>query len=523
MAHPTGFESLSTAVQASFGWGQSAPLPVVFIIDCIHARASESTLIGDLTYEMSYETKAGEDSLMARKHGVRGPNQLSAVEFRRKLRQPGLHTDGAGLYLRVGKEGLRASWIFIFHLHGRRREIGLGSTVSVSLARAREKAAEVRELVDRDIDPIEARRAKRVIPTFGKVADDWMQAQTPNVKSAKSIARWKRAIGAEGYAKSLRAKRVDAITTDDLLVVLRPIWHTKATTARTVRVYVEAVLDAAKALKLRSGDNPAAWAGNLEPLLGTSRRSAKGHAAIPWRAMPEFMVQLRSKTTLSAQALQFIILTAARTSEVLKATWGEIDLQARTWNVPAERMKMGAAHAVPLSEAAAAILRELRPENPNPAAFVFGGRKPLSNMTAAMLLRRLGRTETVHGTARSSFRDWAGSATHYPRELAEEALAHAVGDATERAYRRETALERRRPMMEDWALFLAGQLAPVGHKEDPAPTQPASTHEQVPTKSLGPVGEPGTGEPIPAAAPKVRRRRQVENPYQATMFGEAPN
>lgn len=400
---------------------------------------------------------------MAQKYGKRGPNQLTVLQLRQKLSEPGLHTDGAGLYLRVGSAGRRRSWLAIYHIDGRRREIGLGSADVVSLARAREKAAEVRELVDRGVDPIDAKRAKRAILTFGEIADQWIETQTPNVRSDKSVARWKRALAEGGYSQPLRRLRVDKVTVDDILGVLRPIWHAKATTARNVRVYIEAVLDAAKARKQRTGDNPASWSGNLEPLLGAVRRSSKGHAAVPWRAMPDFMLVLREKRTPAASALEFIILTAARTSEVLNATWSEIDLTARTWTLPANRMKMGIEHTVALSDTALAILSRVRPEKPRADAFVFGGEKPLSNMAAAMLMRRLDRIETVHGF-RSSFRDWAGSGTNYPRELAEEALAHAVGDATERAYRREAAIERRRPLMNDWAQFLAGDLSPVGHK-----------------------------------------------------------
>ncbi|WP_342249693.1 tyrosine-type recombinase/integrase [Sphingomonas sp. OTU376] len=384
------------------------------------------------------------------------------LQLRQKLKEPGLHSDGAGLYLRVGSSGRQRSWLAIYHLDGRRREIGLGSADVVSLARAREKAVEVRELVDRGEDPIGTKRAKRAILTFGEVADQWIEAQTPNVRSDKSIARWKRALAKDGYSQSLRGMRVDKVSVDDVLGVLRPIWHSKATTARNVRVYIEAVLDAAKARKLRAGENPAAWTGNLEPLLGAVRRSSRGHAAVPWRVMPEFMAKLREKSSLAGIALDFIILTAARTSEVLNATWSEIDLELRTWTVPAARMKMGVEHTVALNDSALALLRRVRPEEPNDGAFIFGGEKPLSNMAAAMLMRRLGRSETVHGF-RSSFRDWAGSSTSYPRELAEEALAHAVGDATERAYRREAAIERRRPLMADWDRFLAGGLAPISH------------------------------------------------------------
>lgn len=414
------------------------------------------------------------EAVLAKKFGNRGLNQMSAVEYRRRLLVPGLHTDGGGLYLKVGKKPGHASWISIFHFGQRRREIGLGSTDTVTLARAREKAREVREMVDRGIDPIDAKRAARSVKTFGEVADDWIAAQTPNVKSDKSIARWRRAIGPGGYSDALRKKPADAVTTEDVLAVLRPIWHSKATTARTVRTYIEAVLDAAKAHKLRAGDNPAAWRGNLEPLLGAPKRSTEGHAAVPWRTLPAFMVELRNREALAASLLDFIMLTAARTTEAREATWDEIDFERNVWTVPAVRMKSSAEHSIPLSSGALAILRRLRPAKCKADAFIFGGAKPLSNAAAAMLMRRLGRTETVHGTARSGFRDWAGSATDYPRELAEEALAHAVGDATERAYRRESALERRRPMMEDYCRFLGSEIK-SGEQPLTAPAAPPAT------------------------------------------------
>lgn len=438
------------------------------------------------------------EAILARKFGSRGLHQMSSVEFRRKVRQPGLHTDGGGLYLRVGKEGRQASWIAVYHLAERRREIGLGSADTVTLARAREKAVEVRELVDRGVDPIETRRAARSIPSFGKVADDWIKAQTPTVKSDKSVARWNRAVGKGGYAEPLRKRPINLITTDDVLGVLEPIWHNKIATAKNVRCYIENVLDRAKAQKLRVGDNPAAWEGNLEALLGTAKRTDERHAALPWLQMPAFWSDLTKRDACSARdALQFTILTVARTSETIEMKAEEVDLGNRVWTIPAERMKAGIKHEVPLNEAAIGVLLRRGIERLKPDDFVFPGAGKsghLSNMAMLILLqKRMGRFETVHGF-RSSFLDWCGDGTHHPRELAEMALAHGLDSDAEAAYRRGRALEKRRVIMEEWQAFLEGRLAPVGH-------------------------EPKVATPAPIASkPKQVSRKAEANAYQTVLF-----
>jgi len=258
---------------------------------------------------------------------------------------------------------------------------------------------------------------------------------------------------------------VNQITTEDVLAVLQPIWLIKAETASRVRGRIEKVLDAAKAKGLREGENPARWRGHLDHLLPRRPRLQRGHhAAMPWRQVPEFIVRLRESCSMAALALEFVILTAARSGEVLRsvregqvmgACWDEIDYQSRVWIIPAVRMKAAREHRVPLSDRALAILEEA--EKSRQGKFIFLGQRgdqPLSEMALAMLLRRMGvMRATVHGF-RSSFRDWAGETTSFPREIAEAALAHTVGDKVERAYRRGDALERRRELMEAWATFL---------------------------------------------------------------------
>lgn len=375
--------------------------------------------------------------------------------------KPGLYADGGGLYLRVAFGGSRA-WVFIFQWVGRRREMGLGGVNSVTLARAREKAAEARAMVADDIDPIAARRAKKAIPTFGEVADEFIALRSVTAKSAKSVARWKRCIGEGGYAQSIRGRRVNAVGTDEVLAVLRPVWLDKQETAGDLRSYIEGVLDLAKSNGQRSGDNPAAWEGHLENLLAAQSQKTKHHGAVPWQEMPTFWAELAARRpTTSAKALKFTILTAARTGEVIGARVVEIDFIRRVWTVPADRMKAGVEHQVALSDSALAIAKEAA-AGKLPDDFLFPGQKPgagLSNMAMLKLLKDdMSRTETVHGF-RSSFRDWAGEATDYPREIAEMALAHSVGNATEQAYRRGRALDRRRGLMASWARYLGAEPA----------------------------------------------------------------
>lgn len=389
-------------------------------------------------------------------------NRLSARSVD-TIAKAGKHADGGGLYLVVEASGKRR-WVLLYTHHGRRREMGLGvaGRGGVSLAVARDLAAQARASLALGADPIEARRkaereAKR-IPTFGEFADAFVEEMRPGWRNAKHAAQWRMTLAK--YGKPLRSLPVDTITTADVERVLKPLWSRVPETASRLRGRIEAVLDAASARGLRSGENPARWRGNLKGLLPARQRLTRGHhRAIPWADVPAFMADLRQREGMAALLLEFIVLTAARTGEALGATWREIDLDARVWTVPATRMKAGRAHRVPLSDAALAVLATVRQarEHDGADALVFPGRKrggPLSNMAAGMLLRRMGRTESVHGF-RSTFRDWGSEATGFSSEVLEMALAHVVAGKVERAYRRGDLLEKRRDLMDKWSNFLS--------------------------------------------------------------------
>ena len=266
----------------------------------------------------------------------------------------------------------------------------------------------------------------------------------------------------DAYCGSIRQKPVDQIGTEDVLLILRPIWMTKAETASRLRGRIEAILDAARAKGLREGDNPARLRGHLDKLLGKRQRLMRGHhAAMDYADVPAFVERLREREALAALALEMTVLTACRTSEVLNAQWAEVDLETKVWTIPAPRMKAGKEHRVPLCDRAVAIFEKLA-EAKADDALVFPGQrrgKPLSNMAMAMVMRRMGvESLTVHGF-RSAFRDWAGNETSFPREVAEQCLAHAIGDETERAYRRADALEKRRALMTAWANYIKPKTA----------------------------------------------------------------
>jgi integrase len=369
--------------------------------------------------------------------------------------KPGKYEDGHGLRLVVSETGAR-KWVFRYMRAGKRVEMGLGSVPSVSLAQAREKAADARRLVKAGKDPVAARRAEQAAgadETFGPFALKLVDTIETGFRNDKHRAQWRTSLTT--YAGPIWNMRIAEIETDDVLACLKPIWQTKAETASRVRGRIERVLDAAAARGLRSRDNPARWRGHLANLLPKRQKLARGHhAAMPFDDVPAFVSRLREVEGVSARALEFAIVTAARSGEVLGARWPEIDLAGRVWTVPAARMKAGREHRVPLCERAVEILTGLA--EMKIGDFVFPGAKrgsPLSVMALTMVMRRTGAGNfTVHGF-RSAFRDWAGERTNFPREIAEAALAHVVGDATERAYRRGDALEKRRALMEAWAAF----------------------------------------------------------------------
>jgi integrase len=369
--------------------------------------------------------------------------------------KPGKYEDGHGLRLVVSLSGAR-KWVFRFMRAGKRVEMGLGSAADVTLAQAREKATDARRLAKAGKDPVSARRAERAAgadETFGPFALKLIETIETGFRNQKHRAQWRTTLTT--YAAPIWNKRLADIETDDVLSCLKPIWQAKAETASRVRGRIERVLDAAAARGLRSRDNPARWRGHLANLLAKPQKLARGHhAAMPFNDVPGFVAKLREVEGVSAPALEFAILTAARSGEVLGARWSEIDLTGKVWTVHARRTKAAREHRVPLTDRAIAILEMMA--TTRASDFVFPGAKrgkPLSVTALTMAMRRIGAGDyTVHGF-RSAFRDWAGERTNFPREIAEAALAHVVGDATERAYRRGDALEKRRALMEAWAAF----------------------------------------------------------------------
>ena len=393
---------------------------------------------------------------------ARALNRLTVRKIS-SITDPGRHADGGGLYLRVTPGGAR-SWVFMAVVSAKRLEIGLGAESAVSLATARKIAGEMREAVATGIDPrsvitkADPQAAQEVL-TFETFANDYITSVEDGWKNAVHRQQWRNSL--RDHAKPILSLPIGDVGTEHILAVLRPIWLNKPETASRVRGRIEKVLAAAKARGHRPIDaaNPAQWKSHLDVLLPKASKLSRGHhPALPWREAPAFMALLRERPANAARALEFTILTAARSGETLGARWSEIDHQNNLWTVPANRMKAGAEHVVPLSVEALAVLTAVRPQLPHTNDLVFQVQGVArSNMAMAMLLRRMRRGDlTTHGF-RSSFRDWAGDHTEFPRDLIEQALAHTIGDKAERAYRRGTAIERRRVLMDSWAEFLSAK------------------------------------------------------------------
>ncbi len=392
-----------------------------------------------------------------------------------KAKRRGYYGDGGGLFLQVSASGSK-SWVFRFKEAGKLREMGLGATHTIGLAEAREKARECRRLRLDGIDPIEARKFARSrarlhatkTMTFKDCAERYIAAHRVGWRSRAHAAQWPSTLGRYVYP-IFGSLPVQAIDVGLVLKALEPIWTAKPETASRVRGRIELVLDWATARGYRQGENPARWRGHLENLLpGKSNvRRVKHHAALPYVEIRDFVAQLEQQDGVAARALEFTILTAARTGEVIGANWSEMNLAERLWTVPAERMKAGKEHRVPLSEAALAILERMQAIRQDDCVFPGGKRRrPISNMAMTMTLRRMGRGDlTVHGF-RSSFRDWAAEHTDFPNEVAEMALAHTVSDKVEAAYRRGDLFQKRRQLMEAWARYCeapvaAGRVVPI--------------------------------------------------------------
>ena len=392
---------------------------------------------------------------------ARVTDRLTALDVK-NISSPGRHADGRNLYLSIGPKGQRR-WVFLYKERGtgRVREMGLGSAAKdeVSLADARRKATAARHLLSDGIDPLADKRARRAATaseTFGEFADKYVDSISKGFKSEVHIGQWKSSL--KDHAALLRPMKIEQIGTEHILRVLEPIWDKTHETAKRVQGRIERVLDAARAKGLRTGDNPARWRGHLKELLAKRKGVKEHHAALAYAETPAFMIELRKLESVSAKALEFTILTAARTGETVGAKWEEIDLDEKLWTIPAERMKAGQEHRVPLTDRAIEILKSLKLKNSKPGDFVFPGargvNKPLSNMAMLQCLRGVRTGVTVHGF-RSAFRDWAGDNTSFPREIAESALAHVISNKAEAAYRRSDALEKRRKLMSAWQNFLA--------------------------------------------------------------------
>ena len=385
---------------------------------------------------------------------MREAHKLSAVKVAR-LKQAGRYCDGLGLWLQVSQFGTKA-WLFRYTRHGRARQMGLGPLHTVSLAEARERARQARQtLLDGD-DPIEIKRKKRDDARaetaerilFKDAAQRFLDLHEASWKNGKHKEQWKSTLKTYAYP-TLGIRPIAAIDGALITEALQPIWTKKPETARRVKQRIERVIQ---------------WVRDGTPLpsLGASKR-VRHHPALPFTALPVFMAELRSRDSISARALEFTILTAARTSEAIGAKWSEFDLDAGVWTIPAERMKGGKEHQVPLSKRALAILENLPRER---GGYVFPGaraKSPLSNMAMLELLRGMdGNGFTVHGF-RSTFRDWAGDRTNYAREVIEHALAHHIKDKAEASYRRSAALDKRRQLMEAWAKYCS---SPVHHSSE---------------------------------------------------------
>ena len=416
-------------------------------------------------------------------------DRLTALKVTHAIRKPGMYADGGGLYLQVSNGS--ASWIYRYMLKGVAREMGLGPLALYGLKEARLKALDARRLRHEGIDPIDARRAIRTQAkldaakalTFKQCAEAFIKAHRAGWRNAKHAAQWDATLST--YAEPIIGSLpVQAIDTALVMKVLEQevrdasdkpaiaLWTAKPETASRLRGRIESILDWARVRGYRDGENPARWRGHLDklPPARAKVRRVEHHAALPYRELPDFMTELRKQEGVAARALEFAILTAARTGEVIGACWGEVDLAAKLWTMPAGRMKAGKEHRVPLSARAVAIVEEMKQlsdactggdhAGEGARAPVFPGGKrgqPLSNMAFLMLLRRMKRDDlTAHGF-RSTFRDWAAERTNFPSEVAEMALAHTVSSKVEQAYRRGDLFERRRRMMAAWSTFSAAE------------------------------------------------------------------
>lgn len=379
---------------------------------------------------------------------------LSAQEVK-DLKRKGLHAVGtvSGLNLKIDLEGNK-SWVLRVQIGNRRRSMGLGAYPEVTLAQAHQKARDARRLIDDGVDPIQARReSKSELRTisFGDAAKKYIAAKEPEWRNEKHAQQWRNTINQ--YAKKLISMPVSSIGTHDVVDILEDIWLTKNETASRLRGRIEVILDWATVRKYRTGENPARWKGHLDSLLPSPKkiRKVQHHSALNWREIQEFITELNGQAGVGVRALEFTILTASRTGEVIGAKWDEFDFKRKVWVVPASRMKSGREHRVALSSYVINMLENL--SNDGDYVFSKDGFKPISNMAMSSVLKRMRKTFTVHGM-RSTFRDWAAENTNYSRDVCEAALAHALGTDTELSYKRTDFIEKRFELMEEWASYV---------------------------------------------------------------------
>ncbi len=384
-------------------------------------------------------------------------HKLSESNLKR-LDKPGVYGDGDGLFLRVRKGGSK-QWFFIFKRDGKRTEIGLGGygqgTAPVSLLLAREKAEVIRQKLARGEDPREEARKPARVVTFKDCMDGLLKAKAGDWTNDKHRAQWEMTL--REYAKPLHDLPIAGIVIGDVKECLLPHWQERPETADRLRSRIQAVIDYGIAHGWRTAGNPARWKGLLDKVMPKRQKLTRGHhAALAYADAPKMIAKLRQSSGTAARAVEFLALTAVRTGEVREAAFDEIDVYAKTWTIPADRMKADREHVVPLTDRAMAIVETMRQRATS--TLIFGGgveNRPISDtaMTKALRLASPDKSATLHGL-RSTFRDWAGDCTEHPREIAEMALAHQVGNEVERAYRRSDALEKRRQLMVDWGTFL---------------------------------------------------------------------
>jgi len=388
-----------------------------------------------------------------------GIHKLSASKIEKTTRR-GLHGDGGGLYLQIAANGSR-SWLFRYTRLDRTRHLGLGAVHTVKLDDAREQARECRKLLRDGIDPFEHRKAQRSAAlleaaksmTFDQCAEAYVNAHQAGWKNKKHVAQWGSTL--KTYAAPVLGNLpVQVIDTTLVMKALDPIWKKKPETASRLRGRIEAVLAWATVRGFRRGDNPAVWKNHIDQLLPARSkvRAIKHHAALPCAELPTFMIDLRIRDAIAARALELLVLTACRTSEILNVRWDEINLLERVWTIPADRMKGKREHRVPLSDAAVAVIKKMK--DLRQGEYVFLGAKtgkPLSNMALLMLLERMGRRNLTSHGFRSTFRDWAAECTSFASEVVEMALAHTISSKVEAAYRRGDLFEKRRRLMDTWA------------------------------------------------------------------------